>query len=175
MKPETALLRNNAPFYRPDFTNDLQCGVSLVLRVCRLGRSIAERFAPRYYDAIGIGIDFAAGDLLRRCVAKGLAWECCRAFDGSAPCSAQFLPVETFPNLHSISFSLSRNGSEVQSANTADMTWDFNKIIAYVSQFVMLKMGDLIFAGAPAYISVDIGDTLVASIEGREMVCTEIK
>ena len=175
MKPETALLRCNMPLYRPDFAPDLQCGVSPVLRICRLGRSIAEKFAHRYYCEIGIGIDFAAGGLLRLCAEQGLAWECARAFDYSAAVSAQFVPIGDFLDVPNAAFALHINGTAAQQSTPAAMTWGFSQIIAHVSQFVTLKMGDLIFAGAPSALPVGIGDTLTASIDGRPMMRTEVR
>ncbi|GHT11594.1 2-hydroxyhepta-2,4-diene-1,7-dioate isomerase [Bacteroidia bacterium] len=176
MKPDTALLRNNAPLYYPEFTQDLQYEVELVLRIHRVGRCIAPTFASRYYNEIGIGIDFTARDLQRTCKEQGLPWECCKSFDYSAPVSATFIPIANFADLKNINFSLTLNQNVVQQGNTADMIFDFDHIVSYISNFVTLKMGDLIFTGTPAGVgAVKIGDTLAASIEGQEMLRTSIK
>lgn len=176
MKPDTALLRNNEPLYYPNFTKDLQYEVEIVLRINKIGRSIEEKFARRYYNEIGIGIDFTARDLQGECKKKGLPWEVCKAFDYSAPISPEFLSVGNFDDLNNISFALSLNGETVQQGNTGNMTFKFDRIISYVSQFVSLKIGDLIFTGTPAGVGpVKIGDKLVASIEGRDMLTTEIR
>ncbi|MDR1226406.1 MAG: fumarylacetoacetate hydrolase family protein [Prevotellaceae bacterium] len=176
MKPDTALLRNNAPLYYPKFTQDLQYEVELVLKICRLGRGISEKFAHRYYDQIGVGVDFTARDIQRECKEKGLPWELCKAFDYSAPISSQLIPVEQIRDVNDIHFSLTRNGEIVQQGRSRDMIFSFDRIVAYVSQFVSLKIGDLIFTGTPSGVGpVAVGDVLVASIEGQEMLKTEIK
>jgi 2-keto-4-pentenoate hydratase/2-oxohepta-3-ene-1,7-dioic acid hydratase in catechol pathway len=176
MKPDTALLRNNEPLYYPDFTKDLQYEVEIVLRINKIGRSIEEKFARRYYNEIGIGIDFTARDLQGECKKRGLPWEICKAFDYSAPISSAFLNIDDFNDLNNISFALSLNGKTVQQGNTENMIFKFDRIISYVSRFVSLKIGDLIFTGTPAGVGpVKIGDKLVASIEGRDMLTTEIR
>jgi 2-keto-4-pentenoate hydratase/2-oxohepta-3-ene-1,7-dioic acid hydratase in catechol pathway len=176
MKPDTALLRNNAAFYYPGFTRDLQYEVELVLRIAKIGRCISPKFASRYYREIGVGIDFTARDLQKECKEQGLPWECCKSFDYSAPVSPEFIPVEQFLNLRDIHFSLCRNNVLVQQGCSADMVFGFDNIIAHVSQYVTLKMGDLIFTGTPAGVgAVSIGDVLVAKIEEREMLRVEIK
>jgi 2-keto-4-pentenoate hydratase/2-oxohepta-3-ene-1,7-dioic acid hydratase in catechol pathway len=176
MKPDTALLRNNAPLYYPKFTHDLQYEVELVLRICKLGRGVSEKFAHRYYDQVGVGIDFTARDVQRECKEKGLPWEMCKSFDYSAPVSPQLIPVEQIRDMGSINFSLTQNGNLVQHGNSRDMIFSFDKIVSYVSQFISLKIGDLIFTGTPSGVgAVAIGDVLTASIEGQEMLQVEIK
>ncbi len=175
LKPETAIIRNNKPFFLPNFSNEIHYEVELVIRICRLGKNIAEKFAPRYFDQIGIGIDFTARDLQNKCKEKGLPWEIAKAFDGSAPLG-EFVEKTEFQDINNIQFSLLKNGEMVQNGNSSQMIFSFNKIIAYVSQFVTLKIGDLIFTGTPAGVGkVEIGDRLIASIENRVLLDFSIK
>ncbi len=175
MKPETALLRNNRPFFYPDFSKNIAYEVELVYRICRVGKNIPERFAHRYYDAVGIGIDFTARDLQEQCKQKGLPWEIAKAFDNSAPISKEFIEIETFTDPLNIVFSLEKNGTVVQHASSSDMIFTIDKLIAHVSKYVMLKIGDLIFSGTPSGVgSVDIGDTLNAFIGGQHLLTTKI-
>jgi 2-keto-4-pentenoate hydratase/2-oxohepta-3-ene-1,7-dioic acid hydratase in catechol pathway len=175
MKPDTALLRNNEPFYHPEFSQEIHHEVEIVLRVCKEGKHIEPQFASKYYDQIGIGIDFTARDLQNKAKEKGLPWEIAKAFNGSAPVS-EFLPVSDFPNLKNINFSLQINGEVRQKGNTELMLFDFDYIMAYLSKFFTLKTGDLIFTGTPAGVSaVKIGDQLVAFIEDKEMMRFDIK
>ncbi len=167
MKPDSALILNNKPFFYPDFSKDIHFETEIVLKISRLGKNIEEKFAHRYYDEIGIGIDFTARDLQADCKKKGLPWEIAKAFDGAAPLGT-FLPKTSFPNLNNIKFGLKRNGETAQVGTTADLIFSFDHIIAYVSQFVTLKIGDLIFTGTPAGVApVQIGDHLQAHIEGE--------
>lgn len=176
MKPDTALLRNNDPLYYPEFTKDLHHEVEIVVKINRVGKNIEEQFASRYYEEIGIGIDFTARDVQNQCKTKGLPWEIAKAFDHSAPICKSFLPVSQFEDLQNINFSLDINGKRVQTGNTKDMLFSINQIIAYVSQFVTLKIGDLIYTGTPAGVgAVNIGDHLEASIEGKLMLEFDIK
>jgi len=149
MKPDTALLPNNHPFFLPDFSADMQYETELVVRICKAGRSIQQNFAYKYYDQIGIGIDFTARDLQAVCKQKGLPWEIAKAFDFSAPVG-RFLPKERFDRPYQIGFGLKINGEWRQRGNSSDMIFDFDHIIAYVSRFVTLRQGDLIFTGTPA-------------------------
>ncbi|MDR3297208.1 MAG: fumarylacetoacetate hydrolase family protein [Prevotellaceae bacterium] len=176
MKPDTALLRNHQPLYYPRFTHDLQYELELVLRVCRLGRGIDQKFAHRYYSEIGLGIDFTARDLQRECKAKGLPWELCKSFDYSAPVSPEFVPMSTLRDPADIRFSLDLNGRTVQQGSSRNMIYGFDRIVAHVSSYVTLRMGDLIFTGTPAGVgAVSIGDVLVAKLEGREMLRVAIR
>ena len=176
MKPDTALLRNNDPLYYPEFTKDLHHEVEIVVKICRVGKNIEQQFASRYYEEIGIGIDFTARDVQNRCKTKGLPWEIAKAFDFSAPISKTFLPVSQFDDLQNINFSLDINDVRVQTGNTKDMLFSIDQIIAYVSQFVTLKIGDLIYTGTPSGVGpVKIGDRLKASIEGKAMLEFDIK
>ncbi|MGL4364756.1 MAG: fumarylacetoacetate hydrolase family protein [Bacteroidales bacterium] len=176
LKPETALLRNHAPFYYPNFTQDLQYEVELVLRIDKLGRSISPKFAARYYTQVGIGIDFTARDLQAKARAEGLPWESSKAFDYSAPISPEFIALTDLPNPKDIQFSLELNGKEVQKGRSAEMIFDFDTIISHLSQYLTLKIGDLIFTGTPHGVgSVKIGDQLTARLEGKTMLSVEIK
>ncbi len=175
LKPDTALLKNNAPFYHPDFSENIHHEVELVLKVCKEGKYIKEEFAHRYFDEIGIGIDFTARDLQDKCKAKGLPWEIAKAFNGSAPIG-EFIPVAEFENFKDINFHLLINGELRQKGNTGMMLFDFSVIIAYVSQFFTLRKGDLIFTGTPAGVSkVNIGDRLEAFIEDKKLLDFEVK
>ncbi|HAI74782.1 MAG TPA: 2-hydroxyhepta-2,4-diene-1,7-dioate isomerase [Microscillaceae bacterium] len=176
MKPDTALLRHNEPFYHPAFSNDIHHEVELVLRVCKEGKYIDAKFAGNYYDAIGIGIDFTARDLQNKLKAKGLPWEIAKGFNGSAPISDTFIPKENFQDVKNINFDLQVNGTQRQQGNTSLMLFDFDYIITYVSQFFTLRKGDLIFTGTPKGVAaVQVGDKLRASIEGQNLLEFEIK
>ncbi|MDR0725987.1 MAG: fumarylacetoacetate hydrolase family protein [Prevotellaceae bacterium] len=176
LKPETALLRNNQPFFYPDFTKNLHGEVELVLRICRVGRSIPERFASRYISEIGLGIDFTARDIQEECKKKGLPWEIAKGFDYSAPISPYFIPVGEFKNVNNINFRLELDGKSVQNGNSANLIFSFNRIIAYVSQFITLKIGDLIFTGAPDRTGcVETGCNLKGYIDDKQMLDFDIK
>lgn len=177
MKPDTALLRNNDPFYIPSFSNEIHYECELVVRINRVGRAIERRFAHRYYDEVGLGIDFTARDLQRRAIAEGLPWESCKSFDHSAAVSPHFVPLcELGGDVQRLRFDLSVNGELRQQGDTARMLWSVDEQIARVSQFVMLRMGDLLFTGTPAGVGrVEAGDTLRATLEGRELLNFDIR
>lgn len=169
MKPETALVRDNKPFYLPNFSNRIEYETEIILRISKMGKNISAKFADRYYDAIGLGIDFTARDLQNEFKAKGAPWEICKGFDNSAPIS-NFLPKEEF-DINNLNFSLNINGKEVQRGNTKDMIFKVNDIIAYISQFFTLKTGDIIFTGTPVGVGpVKIGDHLEGYIEHNKMI-----
>ena len=149
MKPSTALLLPHNPFYYPDFSTDIHYETELVLKINKNGKCIDKEFAPDYYHEIGVGIDFTARDLQNECKKKGLPWEIAKAFDSSAPVG-RFLDKDTFADLNNIAFGLKINGETRQEGNSRDMIFSFDTIIAYVSQFVTLRQGDLIFTGTPA-------------------------
>lgn len=175
MKPESAQLKNNKPFFYPDFSKDIHYEAELVLHINKVGRNIQEKFAHTYYDGIGVGIDFTARDLQQKAKEKGLPWEMAKSFDFSAPVS-NFIPKESFKNLNDIRFGLYKNGDVVQDGNSRDMIFSFDAIIAYVSRFVTLKQGDYIFTGTPAGVGpVVIGDTLEAFIGEEKMLLCRIK
>lgn len=175
MKPETALLPKRNPFFLPAFSSDIHHELEIVLRIHKPGKHIAEKFAHRYYNQLGIGIDFTARDIQKKCKEAGLPWEKAKAFDHSAPVSS-FLPVNDFPNLQDIRFSLLKNGEVVQQGNTSDMLFSFDYIVSYVSQFVTLKIGDLIFTGTPQGVGpVKAGDRLECFIEDKKMLAFNVK
>ncbi|MFA6404078.1 MAG: fumarylacetoacetate hydrolase family protein [Salinivirgaceae bacterium] len=175
LMPETALIKKNQPFFYPDFSNDVHYEVELVLKINRLGKNISEKFAHRYFDEIGIGIDFTARDLQNELKKKGLPWEKSKGFDGAAPIG-KFLTKESLSDVQNISFSLEKNGELVQNGNSKDMIFSFDAIIAHVSKFFTLKIGDLIFTGTPAGVGpVKIGDELIAKIEGQELLKLHVK
>ncbi|MHB8259410.1 MAG: fumarylacetoacetate hydrolase family protein [Bacteroidia bacterium] len=174
LKPETALLKDK-DFYYPEFTKDLHHEVELVLKISKNGKHIAQEFASQYYKEIGIGIDFTARDIQTKCKEKGLPWEKAKAFDNSAPIG-EFVAKENFASLTNISFQLTINGNPRQTGNTNDLLFSFEKIISYVSQFITLKTGDLIFTGTPEGVSaVHIGDVLEAFIENKKLFHLNIK
>lgn len=175
MKPDSALLKSNKPFYIPHFSSEIHYETEVIVRICRLGKNIAEKFAPRYYDAIGLGIDFTARDLQRQARTDGNPWTICKGFDSSAAIS-EFIPVTEFLDIQNINFHLDINGKEVQRGNTQDMIVNVNAIIAYISQFFTLKMGDILFTGTPAGVGpVAIGDRLEGYIENKQMLNFLIK
>jgi 2-keto-4-pentenoate hydratase/2-oxohepta-3-ene-1,7-dioic acid hydratase in catechol pathway len=176
LKPETALLRNNQPFFYPDFTQNLHYEVELVLRIGRVGRSIPQQFAERYIAEIGLGIDFTARDIQDECKKKGLPWEQAKGFDYSAPVSPNFIPVEDFKNINNVNFRLEMNGVTVQEGNSSDMIFSFSKIIAFISQYITLKIGDLIFTGTPKGAGkADVGCNLKGYIEEKLMLDCDVK
>jgi 2-keto-4-pentenoate hydratase/2-oxohepta-3-ene-1,7-dioic acid hydratase in catechol pathway len=167
MKPDSALLLNNNPFFLPAFSNEIHYEAEIVLKISRLGKSIKKQFAHRYYEQAGVGIDFTARDLQDVCKKNGHPWEIAKAFDQSAVIN-KFVPLTSLPDRNAINFSLDINGKNVQTGNTRDMIFSFDTVIEYVSNFITLKTGDLIFTGTPAGVGpVKIGDNLVASIEDQ--------
>ncbi|MFA5587339.1 MAG: fumarylacetoacetate hydrolase family protein [Bacteroidales bacterium] len=170
LKPDTALLRNNDPFYIPEWTGNLHHEVELVLRICRLGKNIEMKFAHRYYDAISLGIDFTARDVQSELMKKGLPWEKAKAFDYSAAISSKFFPLNSFPKLQKIRFRLDVNNQTVQQATSELMIFGFDEIISHISKFMTLKIGDLIYTGTPAGVGpVKIGDRLEGYLEDEKM------
>ncbi|CDN32299.1 Fumarylacetoacetate hydrolase family protein [Mucinivorans hirudinis] len=174
MKPDTALLRNNEPFYLPSFSDDVQYECELVVRINRVVKAIDEKFAHRCYDEIGLGIDFTARDLQTQYKNAGLPWEICKAFDHSAAVAPQFIPKGELPEV--ITFTMDLNGIRKQTGVTSDMIFGIDKVISYVSQFITLKIGDLIFTGTPVGVeTLKIGDRITAKLEGRTLLDFEIK
>lgn len=175
IKPDSALLLKNRPFYLPSFSNEIHHEVELVVRICKLGKSISKKFAHRYYEEIGIGIDFTARDIQRELKKKGLPWEKAKSFDGAAVLG-KFLPKETFSDLRNLSFSLTKNDQTVQQGNSKDMLFSIDEIIEYVSSFMTLKIGDYIYSGTPEGVgSVAVGDNLKAYIEDELLLDFEVK
>jgi acylpyruvate hydrolase len=176
LKPDTALVIRNRPFFYPDFSQDVHYETELVLKICKVGKSIPEKYASDFYDRIGLGLDFTARDLQQKCKEKGLPWEIAKGFDYSAPISQEFIPKENFSDLKNIKFHLLLNGIKVQEGNSADMIFSFEKVISYVSQFMTLRTGDLIFTGTPAGVGpVKIGDKLEAFLEDKPLLSCYIK
>lgn len=169
MKPDSALLKDGKPFFIPDFSDEVHYETELVVRINRLGKNIAPRFAHRYYDAVTVGIDFTARDLQRRFRAEGAPWELCKGFDNSAAIGT-FVPVEQVGDLQQLHFHLTIDGQEVQRGFTADMLFGIDEMIAYVSRFVTLKIGDLLFTGTPVGVGpVSAGQHLQGYL-GEEML-----
>lgn len=170
MKPDSALLKDNKPFFIPDFSDNIHYELEVVVRINRLGKNIAERFAHRYYDELTVGIDFTARDIQSDLKEKGLPWEISKGFDNSAVIG-EFVPKEAFSKeINTLDFSLSKNGIEVQKGNTSEMIHPVDKVIAYASRFFTLKIGDILFTGTPAGVGrVDIDDHLEGFIEDRKL------
>lgn len=169
MKPDSALLKNNKPFFLPDFSEEIHYETELIVKIDRLGKNISEKFASRYYSSVGLGVDFTARDIQRKAREEGMPWELCKAFDGSAVIS-EFVPLEQFAGKESLQFHLDINGETVQRGDTKDMIFNINQIIAYASQFFTLKIGDIIFTGTPVGVgSVSINDRLQGYLEGQKM------
>jgi 2-keto-4-pentenoate hydratase/2-oxohepta-3-ene-1,7-dioic acid hydratase in catechol pathway len=175
MKPDTAYLPAGNDFYIPDFTQDLHYECEIVLKIKKVGKNIQEKFAHDYYDELSLGIDFTARDLQEECKAKKLPWEKAKSFDNSAPIGFHFVSKEKFEG-KPIQFSLKKNGEIVQIGNTTDMLFSFDQIIAYVSRYVTLKTGDLIFTGTPAGVGkVSVGDRLEAYLFDEKILDLAIK
>ena len=170
MKPDSALLRNNDPFYIPDWSNDLHHEVELIVKISKLGKSIEREFASRYYSEVGLGIDFTARDLQNKLKDKGLPWEKAKAFDHSAVICKEFIPIDSLPNRDAINFRLDINGKTVQEGNTSMMIFPIDELIAHISKYFTLKIGDLIYTGTPAGVGpVRIDDRLEGYLEDRKM------
>ncbi len=175
MKPDTALLQKNNPFFYPDFSKNVHYETEIVLKINRNGKHIEEKFAHKYFDEIGIGIDFTARDLQAEQKKKGLPWEIAKAFDGAAPVGT-FVSKNRFPDINNLHFSLRINGKVRQEGNTADMMFGFDRIIAYVSQFISLKPGDLIFTGTPSGVGpTQISDHFEVFIEDEMLLTFNVK
>lgn len=175
IKPDSAILQSNKPFFIPEFTNDLHHELEVVVKIKKVGKHIQKKFAHKYYDDITVGIDFTARDLQSSLKEKGLPWEKAKAFDGSAPLG-KFVSKNKFDDLKNINFSLEKNGSIVQEGNTSDMMFDIDEIIAQVSKYFTLKIGDLIYTGTPAGVGhVTMGDKLTAYLEGEKLLEIPIK
>ena len=175
LKPDTAISPKGHPFFIPDFSNNVQYEVELVIRINRLGKHIEEKFAHKYYEQIGLGIDFTARDIQQEVKEKGLPWEKAKGFDGSAVISRKYLDKKEL-ELADLNFSLKKNGEIVQSGNTQQMLFKIDKIIAYISQFYTLKIGDLIYTGTPAGVGqVKPGDVLEGFIEEQKMFKVNVR
>ncbi|GGH07253.1 fumarylacetoacetate hydrolase family protein [Sphingobacterium alkalisoli] len=175
MKPDTAILKDNKDFYYPEFSNDVHFEVEVVIRICNEGKHVSPKYAYKYYDALGLGIDFTARDIQSIHKEKGLPWELAKAFDHSAVIS-NLIPKEEFENVKELAFSLSKNGITVQEGNTKNVMFDFDSLIVFISKYITLRKGDLIYTGTPAGVGpVQIGDQLEGFLEGRSMFICNIK
>jgi len=175
MKPDSALVIRNRPFFYPDFSKDIHHEIEVVIKIDRLGKSINPRYAARYFSEIALGVDFTARDLQSECKSKGLPWEISKGFDYSAPVS-KFYPVSMFTDIYNLNFRLDINGKTVQSGNTNYMIFPFEQIISYISRFMTLKTGDLIFSGTPSGVGpVRVGDHLTAYMEDMKVMDFYIK
>ena len=174
-KPESALVKNGKPFFIPDFDGRFDYETEIVVRICHLGKNIAERFAHRYYDAMNVGIDFTARDLQTRLREQGLPWEICKGFDGSAVIG-DFINKEELPPVDQLHFSLDIDGTTVQQGYSGDMIHSVDQIIAYASQFFTLKTGDLIYTGTPVGVGpVHENQRLEGYLEGRKVLDCKVK
>ena len=175
MKPDTALLKDNKPFYHPDFSEDIHHEIEIVLKVSKEGKHVSEKFAANYFEEIALGIDFTARDIQQRHKEKGLPWELAKAFDNSAPVS-KFINKSQFANIHNINFNLNVNGAARQIGNTSNMLFSMDYIIAFVSKYITIKKGDLIFTGTPQGVSkVNIGDRLEGYLEDEKLLDFHVK
>ncbi|MFZ9074313.1 MAG: fumarylacetoacetate hydrolase family protein [Flavobacteriaceae bacterium] len=175
LKPDTALLQKNQPFFIPHFTSDIHYEVEVLVRINRIGKHIQEKFAPKYYEEIGLGIDFTARSLQNELKEKGLPWEKAKAFDGSC-LVGDWVSKTEFGNLNKLPFSLEKNGKVVQQGATQNMLWKIDELISYVSQFFTLKIGDILFTGTPAGVgTVKENDLLVGFLDGKQNFSVKIK
>ena len=175
LKPDTSILLKGQPFFIPEFSQDVHHEVEILVRINRIGKHIQTKFAHNYYDEIGLGIDFTARDLQAKLKAKGLPWEKAKGFDGAAVIG-KWLPKESLPHVDELNFSLTKNGKTVQSGSSRLMLWKVDELIAYVSQFFTLKIGDILFTGTPAGVGpVALNDNLVGTLEGKELFSIKVK
>ncbi len=175
MKPDSALLKNNKPFFLPGFSENIHYEVEVVVKISKLGKSIASKFAPRYFDELTLGIDITARDLQSSQSAAGYPWEISKCFDGAAPLGS-FVPVSSVGDVGDLDFRLEINGKIVQQSNTSDMIFNINEIIEYVSRFFTLKTGDLIFTGTPSGVGqLNKNDHLVAFLGDKPLLDFMIK
>jgi 2-keto-4-pentenoate hydratase/2-oxohepta-3-ene-1,7-dioic acid hydratase in catechol pathway len=175
LKPDTSIGQRNTPFYIPDFSSDVQHEIEIIVKINRIGKHIQEQFAHKYYDQISVGIDFTARDLQTQLKAKGLPWEKAKAFDGAAVLG-QWLPKEEFKDLQNLNFELTKNNASVQRGHTRLMLYTIDQLIAYVSQFFTLKIGDILFTGTPAGVgAVQENDRLEGFLEGQKLLDLKIK
>ena len=175
LKPDSAILAKNQPFFIPPFSNNIHYEVEILVKINKVGKYISEKFAHKYYDEIGLGIDFTARDIQAKCKEKGLPWEKSKAFDGSAVIG-KFVSKNSLDNLNDISFTLKKNNEIVQNGNTNAMLWKIDELIAYVSKYFTLKKGDILFTGTPSGVGkVEENDILTGSIMHDEMFSVKVK
>lgn len=175
IKPDTSVLLKKQPFFIPDFSNDIHHEVEILIKINKVGKHIDQRFAHKYYDEVGLGIDFTARDLQTKLKEKGLPWEKAKAFDGAAVIG-KWVSKDTFENIDAIDFHLEKNGNIVQKGNTSFMLWKINELIEYVSKYFTLKIGDIIFTGTPAGVgSVKPDDILTGYIKNQQFFSIKVK
>ncbi|MGB8375058.1 MAG: fumarylacetoacetate hydrolase family protein [Salegentibacter sp.] len=176
LKPDTSILLKKQPFFIPDFSNEVHHEVEVLVKIKKVGKHIQEKFAHKYYDEIGLGIDFTARDLQQKLKEKGLPWEKAKAFDGAAVIGEKWLDKNSLGDLNNINFSLDKNDKTVQKGNTSLMLWKIDELIAYVSSFFTLKIGDIIFTGTPAGVGkVEVNDRLAGFLEDQQIFSIHIK
>lgn len=175
LKPDSSVITRNRPFFIPDFSQQIEHEVELLVRINKVGKYIQEKFAHTYYNEVGLGIDFTARDLQKKCIENGNPWEIAKAFDGSAVIS-QFVDKEQFGDVNNLDFHLDLNGTTVQRGNSSEMIFSIDRLISYVSQFFTLKTGDIIFTGTPKGVGkVAINDRLEGWIEDRKLLNFRVK
>lgn len=175
-KPDTSILLKKQPFFIPDFSNDVHYEVEVLIKIKKIGKHIQEKFAHKYYDEVGLGIDFTARDLQQKLKEKGLPWEKAKAFDGAAVVGNKWLDKSELSNVNNLSFSLQRNDEMVQQGNTSHMLWKIDELIAYISTYFTLKIGDIIFTGTPAGVGkVNPDDRLTGFLEDNKMFSIKVK
>jgi 2-keto-4-pentenoate hydratase/2-oxohepta-3-ene-1,7-dioic acid hydratase in catechol pathway len=176
LKPDTSILLKKQPFFIPDFSKEVHYEVEVLVKIKKVGKHIQEKFAHKYYDEIGLGIDFTARDLQQKLKEKGLPWEKAKAFDGAAVIGEKWLAKDSVADINMLNFSLEKNGETVQKSNTELMLWKIDELIAYVSQFFTLKIGDIIFTGTPAGVGkVSAEDRLTGFIEDKQIFSIQTK
>lgn len=176
MKPDTAILLKKQPFFIPDFSEDVHYEVEVLVKIKKVGKHIQPRFAHKYYEEIGLGIDFTARDLQKKLKEKALPWEKAKAFDGAAVIGEKWMSKKSFQDINNINFSLLKNEESVQQGNTSHMLWKIDELIAYVSEYFTLKIGDVIFTGTPAGVGkVETNDRLTGFLEKEKMFSINIK
>lgn len=175
MKPDTAVVQKQFPFVLPEFSSDVHHEVEVLVKINKVGKYIDAKFAHKYYDEIGLGIDFTARDLQAKLKEKGLPWEKAKAFDGSAVVG-DFIPKSELGDLNNITFELTNNGETVQKGHTGNMLWKIDELVAYVSQYFTLRTGDIIFTGTPEGVAkVNPGDVLEGTLEGKKLFRIQVK
>jgi 2-keto-4-pentenoate hydratase/2-oxohepta-3-ene-1,7-dioic acid hydratase in catechol pathway len=175
MKPDSAVLLKQHPFVIPEFSEDIHHELEIIVKINKVGKYIDAKFAHKYYDEIGVGIDFTARDLQQKLKDKGLPWEKAKAFDGSAVIG-EFLPKNNFSSLENLTFELTKNGETVQKGNSSHMLWKIDELISYVSQYFTLKIGDIIFTGTPEGVGiVKPEDVLEGFLEGHKLFRIHVK
>lgn len=176
MKPDTAILLKKQPFFIPDFSEEVHYETEILVKIKKVGKHIQEKFAHKYYDEIGLGIDFTARDLQQKLKEKGLPWEKAKSFDGAAVIGEKWLQKRSIKDVNNLNFSLEKNGEVVQKGNTSHMLWKIDELIAYISTFFTLKIGDIIFTGTPAGVGkVAANDRLTGFIEENQVFSIQIK